>query len=133
MPKFVLILLLCCIPAAAQTETGYWGKAEIKYERDSKFRQRDYTFRSTGITGTLAETITKSYWFFISDLDGDNCPFRPSCSEFFQESISKTNIFIGTLLFFDRFTRDLNFITRHQHYERTPEGYYVDPPEKHIF
>ena len=128
-----LIFVICSYTAVPQSETGFWSKTEVNYEHQSDIRKRDYSFSNTDLPDVLVEGLTKSYWFFISDLDGDNCPFRPSCSEFFSESVSKTNIFIGTLLFFDRFTRDLNFINRHTHYESTPDGHYSDPPEKYIF
>jgi putative component of membrane protein insertase Oxa1/YidC/SpoIIIJ protein YidD len=128
--SFILMFTISVFP---QVENGYWGKAEISYTTGENYRQRDYTFKNEGAINLLTEAVTKSYWFFISDLDGDNCPFRPSCSEFLQQSVQKTNAVQGTLMFFDRFTRDLNFYNRHNHYSKTPEGYFADPPEKYIF
>ncbi len=133
MRLLFLLFVLSSLQVSAQTETGPWNKKEISYEIESHIRQRDYTFKSNEFPDIAIEGLTKTYWFFISDLDGDNCPFRPSCSEYFAESVSKTNIFRGTLMFFDRFTRDLNFINREKEYQRSPDGHFFDPPDKYIF
>jgi putative component of membrane protein insertase Oxa1/YidC/SpoIIIJ protein YidD len=73
--------------------------------------------------------LINTYWIFISDLDGDNCPFHPSCSSFFLESIEETNLIQGTLMFFDRFTRDSNPVNREEHYPVYKNYRFYDPPK----
>ena len=104
-----------------------WGKAEYRYEKPNEFRHRDYSFDAESVSGFIAKAFANTYWYFISDLDGDNCPFRPSCSAFFVQSARETNIVQGTLMFFDRFTRDYNIYKRHDHYPRVKDGHYYDP------
>jgi len=60
-------------------------------------------------------------------VDGENCPFNPSCSGFLIEAIKETNLPQGTLMFFDRFTRDLNIFGRMNHYPRYGALHLYDP------
>jgi len=104
-----------------------WGKADDRYEKPNKFRHREYSFDSESVSGFVAKATANAYWYFFSDLDGDNCPFRPSCSAFFVQASKETNIVQGTLMFFDRFTRDINVYKRYEHYPRVKDGHYYDP------
>ena len=106
-----------------------WEKADFRYEQPVEQTRRDYSFEAGNAGEFLIKSIANAYWFFISDVDGDNCPFRPSCSTFFIESVAETNIPHGTLMFFDRFTRDMNVFKKHKHYPRVSSGFYYDPPE----
>ena len=67
-----------------------------------------------------------AYWFFISDVDGDNCAFQPTCSSFFIDATEETNIFQGSLMFSDRLIRDTNPFKIND-YPRDKSGYYYDP------
>jgi len=111
----------------SQTDWESWNKAENNYQLPNNFRHRDYSFDSDNPAKFFVKSLTNTYWFFISDVDGDNCPFSPSCSSFFVQSVEETNIAKATLMFFDRFTRDLN-IFKKGHYPRTEDGYFYDPP-----
>ena len=111
----------------SQTDYERWQKTETNYQMPNNFRHRDYSFDPDSPAKVLVKSLTNAYWFFVSDVDGDNCPFRPSCSSFFVQSIEETNIAQATLMFFDRFTRDLN-IFKKGHYPRTEDGYFYDPP-----
>jgi putative component of membrane protein insertase Oxa1/YidC/SpoIIIJ protein YidD len=111
----------------SQTDWERWNKAEANYQIPISFRHRDYSFDSDNPIKFVVKSLINAYWFFISDVDGDNCPFRPSCSSFFVQSVEETNIAKATLMFFDRFTRDLN-IFKKGHYPRTRDGYFYDPP-----
>ncbi|MCH7964809.1 MAG: membrane protein insertion efficiency factor YidD [Bacteroidetes bacterium] len=104
-----------------------WEKADTRYEKPSEFRHREYSFDTENVSGFIAKSTANAYWYFISDLDGDNCPYRPSCSSFFVQASKETNIVQGTLMFFDRFTRDFNIYKRHEHYPRVKDGHYYDP------
>jgi putative component of membrane protein insertase Oxa1/YidC/SpoIIIJ protein YidD len=123
--SFLIILFSASI--CSQTDWERWGKAEVSYKFENPYIEREYSF--SGSTGeVLLRTFVNGYWFFVSEVDGDNCPFEPSCSEFFIESVKETNIFRGVLMFADRFTRDINFYNRHEHYPRSENGRYIDPP-----
>jgi putative component of membrane protein insertase Oxa1/YidC/SpoIIIJ protein YidD len=106
-----------------------WKKADFPYEKQNNFRHRNYIFEIDNAGDFLKKSIAYTYWFFISDVDGDNCPFRPSCSAFLLQSVEKTNIAQGMLMFFDRFTRDMNVYKGHDHYPRVTSGYFYDPPQ----
>ena len=45
------------------------------------------------------------YKKFISSQDGSKCAFHQTCSEYALVSIKKRGLIIGTINFFDRFTR----------------------------
>ena len=104
-----------------------WGKADYRYEKPNNFRHREYSFDTESISGFIAKSAANVYGYSISDLDGDNCPYRPSCSAFFVQASKETNIAQGTLMFFDRFTRDFNIYKRYEHYPRVEDGHYYDP------
>jgi putative component of membrane protein insertase Oxa1/YidC/SpoIIIJ protein YidD len=128
MKLLLFLVTVFTIHIFSQTDWVKWGKADYSYQVENQSRNRDYSFASTGIGDLISKTFLNTYWFFISDVDGDNCPFRPSCSSFFAQSIKETNIFQGTLMFFDRFTRDMNIFKGHNHYPRAKSGRYYDPP-----
>jgi putative component of membrane protein insertase Oxa1/YidC/SpoIIIJ protein YidD len=109
-----------------------WGKADYRYEKPNDFRHREYSFDTESVSSFIAKSTANVYGYFISDLDGDNCPYRPSCSAFFVEASKETNIVQGTLMFFDRFTRDYNIYKRYEHYPRVKDGHYYDPVTLYI-
>jgi putative component of membrane protein insertase Oxa1/YidC/SpoIIIJ protein YidD len=117
--------------AFSQLDQFKWKKAFISYENPNEFRNRDYSFHTENPFDFIKKSFANAYWFFISDVDGDNCPFRPSCSSFFIQSINETDIFQASLMFFDRFTRDTNIAKALNHYPRVKSGYYYDPPQNY--
>ncbi|UCH64718.1 MAG: membrane protein insertion efficiency factor YidD [Ignavibacterium sp.] len=126
----ILTLLFPLFPLSIYSQTDWvkWEKTNFDYRKSSEYRQRDYSYdNDTTAAQYVVKTTANAYWYFVSDLDGDNCPFRPSCSAFFVESSKQTNIFQGTLMFFDRFTRDINIYKRHKHYPHIKDGYLYDP------
>lgn len=123
----LFLLIIFTSSAFCQVENLKWQKADISYEIPIHYNKRNYSFESENASELLAKALANAYWFFISDVDGDNCPFRPSCSSFLIQSIQKTNIFQASLMFFDRFTRDMNIAKGHDHYPRVSAGYYYDP------
>ncbi|NWF50677.1 MAG: membrane protein insertion efficiency factor YidD [Ignavibacteriaceae bacterium] len=126
--RLALLLIIFVSSACSQTDWQRWKKEEISYKIPDDYRKREYSFVSENIQEFLIKSLTNTYWFFISDLDGDNCPFHPSCSAFLLESVKETNILQGTLMFFDRFTRDMNLIDKKKHYPVIKNGRYFDPP-----
>ena len=127
----IFFSLLFITSAFCQIENLKWRKADSSYEQPIKQSPRDYSFEADNAGEFLTKSLTNAYWFFISDVDGDNCPFRPSCSAFLFQSTKETNIFQASLMFFDRFTRDMNIAKAHDHYPKMSSGYYYDPPQNY--
>ncbi|MCU0333000.1 MAG: membrane protein insertion efficiency factor YidD [Ignavibacteriaceae bacterium] len=114
-----------------QIEKLKWQKADVSYEKQIHDKKRNYSFESDNAGEFLAKSLANAYWFFISDVDGENCPFRPSCSSFLLQSAKETNIFQASLMFFDRFTRDMNLAKGHVHYPIVSSGHFYDPPQNY--
>lgn len=129
--KIVWLCLVFTFSLFAQTDWQRWQKSEISYSEKIDDPERSYSLRSDDPFEFLLKTAAVTYWFFISDVDGDNCPFDPSCSSFFLESVKASNIIEGTLVFSDRFTRDFNVFNR-SNYHITRRGRLADPPEKYL-
>ncbi len=128
MKYLVIILTFLPVLLSAQTETHKWGKADISYQVQPNFSNRSYGIEKGSVTNMFVSSFTHAYWIFISDVDGDNCPFSPSCSSFFVESVQETNLLQGTLMFADRLTRDTNFFNRQYHYPYAVNGRLYDLP-----
>ncbi len=129
--KFFLLSLFFSYFLFAQTDWQRWQKTEINYTEKVDNSGRSYSLRADDPFEFLLKASAVTYWFFISDVDGDNCPFDPSCSSFFLESVKASNIVEGTLMFADRFTRDFNVFNRND-YRVTRKGRLADPPEKYL-
>ena len=128
MKKLYALLLVFCIASVnAQTDWVKWEKADLSYSKNNKITKRDYSISGLNFSEAALKSLTSVYWFFISDVDGDNCPFRPSCSGFLIEAVKETNLPQGTLMFFDRFTRDLNIFGRMNYYPRYGVLHFYDP------
>lgn len=123
----LLFFILIACKTFSQTDWVRWGKADISYEIQYDFEERDYNLTINSSSDIVLKPLVNSYWFFISDVDGANCPFSPSCSSFFLESAEDTNPAQALLMFFDRFTRDTNFANRHEHYPTANDGRFYDP------
>lgn len=118
--KVIFILLIIPISLFAQKEWRRWQQIDPKYvelNQNAIDKDRD------GLIGG----IQIMYNYFISDLDGDNCAFYPSCSSFFVKSVHETNFFQGLLMFSDRFARDLNLFKGWNDYPRAHNGKFYDP------
>ncbi|MFA6597834.1 MAG: membrane protein insertion efficiency factor YidD [Ignavibacteriaceae bacterium] len=129
--KIVLFILIISSSLFAQTDWQRWQKSEINYVEETDNSGRSYSLRADDPFEFLLKTTAVTYWFFISDVDGDNCPFDPSCSSFFLESVKASNLIEGTLMFADRFTRDINVFNR-SNYPVTKSRRLADPPEKYL-
>lgn len=127
MRSFFLFLIILSISAFAQSEKSKWGKADYSYRVESSIESRDYSVNFDNPLNAIAKSVINVYWYFISDLDGDNCPFHPSCSSFYLDAVEETNIVQGTLMFFDRFTRDASAVGRYERYPKYKSGKLFDP------
>jgi putative component of membrane protein insertase Oxa1/YidC/SpoIIIJ protein YidD len=127
----ILFFLTIISNLSAQTDWIKWEKSNASYAKKGEATVRDYSISGDNITDFMTESFILAYRFFISDLDGDNCPFRPSCSTFFVESVKETNLPQGILMFFDRFTRDLNIFNRVDKYPRVGTSHFYDPLKRY--
>ncbi len=121
-----IIFLLFFLPLKAQTDWERWQAKEVLYSV-GKAEVRDYSIDRSSFGSTVLSSIRNGYYFLISDLDGENCPFHPSCSAFAVEAIKETNILQGSLIFADRFTRDLNFVKNPNQYKIHEGSKLFDP------
>ncbi|MEG8947647.1 membrane protein insertion efficiency factor YidD [Rosettibacter firmus] len=121
MKYFLCVFLFTITLCKAQSDWIKWDKVVVSYKIHNESNSSQKNEKD-------ALTFSKAiYNFFISDLDGDNCPFNPSCSEFFIEAVRKTDILQGTLIFVDRFTRELNLFKRINGYPKLMNGKLYDP------
>ncbi|MGQ9643431.1 MAG: membrane protein insertion efficiency factor YidD [Ignavibacterium sp.] len=128
--SFVVILFfLFAVSLVAQTDWQRWEKVQPDYLKSYYPSERSFSYAKSDFPYLLSKTLINTYWIFISEPDGDNCPFHPSCSSFFLQSIEETNLIQGTLMFFDRFTRDSNPVNRQEHYPIYKNYRFYDPPK----
>jgi len=124
--NIIVIIILSTGIIFAQTDWEKWDKTDINYEIQVR-KDQSSSDDNSSVGSVILRGLQDSYSFLISDVDGDNCPFYPSCSNFYIESIQETNIFQGTLMFADRFTRDSNLYKGKTHYPHHSSGKYFDP------
>jgi len=124
--KLLYIVLLLTVPVSGQIENLKWKKINISYEKPNEFVQRNYSFESDNVGDFFKKSFMNAYWFFISDVDGDNCSFKPTCSTFFADAIDETNLLQATLMFSDRLMRDTNPIKMNS-YPIDQSGHFYDP------
>ena len=128
---FVFLFFLFTPFLYSQTDWVKWGKAEVSYTIKSDSYADETKVENPGITAGALSLLREIYAFFISDHDGDNCPFYPSCSNFYVKSVKEAGIIKGTLMFADRFTRDMNIFKSPSHYPRHTTGRFYDPPQNY--
>jgi len=126
--KYLLsILLITQVAIYSQTDWVRWEKSDLTYQLKNNYLEREYDLSIESVSDVIVKPVINAYWFFVSDVDGANCPFQPSCSSFLVQSIKETNVFQGVVMFFDRFTRDTNIFGRHEHYPRFGKNHFYDP------
>lgn len=125
----IILLFFFLITQSVFTQTDWvrWEKSSASYEIKDDYENRNYDLSIESVSDILVKPVINAYWFFVSDVDGANCPFHPSCSTFLVQSIKETNVIQGTLMFFDRFTRDTNVFGRLSHYPRYRKNHFYDP------
>lgn len=126
----LVIFIFCLIinqVLTCQTDWVRWEKSNPSYQIQIENIKAKNDFEISSLSDIITKPIIYAYRFFISDVDGANCPFHPSCSQFFLEAVDETNLFQGTVMFFDRFTRDTNIFDRNVHYPLYDFRHYYDP------
>lgn len=126
----LLFLLILTSPffLYAQSETEKWEKSKYTYE----IKPNNHSHQQGSSESSITSSFVSVYKFFISDLDGDNCAFNPSCSSFFAEAVDEVGIISGVLLFADRLTRDFNPAGRDENYPVRTHGKYSDPVSRYL-
>jgi putative component of membrane protein insertase Oxa1/YidC/SpoIIIJ protein YidD len=124
---FFISLFLFQVVVLSQTDWIRWEKSDPTFQIPDPNIKIEHDIIIENATDAVLNPIIYSYWFFISDVDGDNCPFYPSCSRFFLQSVRETNFAQGVLMFFDRFTRDTDFVNRQSHYPYFDGHHFYDP------
>jgi len=115
----------------AQSDWVKWDAKEISYEIHSP-THHDYTIDKSSFGLRILSYARNAYYYFISDVDGDNCPFFPSCSAFFIQSVKESNIFRASLMFTDRFIRDMNLFKNNNRYSLHATKKYIDPINNYL-
>jgi len=128
MKKMLIIFAFLSVCLQAQTDWERWEKLD----GDPKILIYDKKEVETPQKSSFLSILKDSYSFLISDLDGDNCPFYPTCSNFFVHAVHETNILKGTLMFADRFTRDSNLFKSKLHYAYHISGKLYDPIDNYL-
>ena len=124
---FFLFLFVVQIAIYSQTDWVRWDKSDPSYTMKNDYQEREYDLSIQSPSDVIVKPIINSYWFLVSDVDGANCPFHPSCSSFLVQSLKETNPLQGVVMFFDRFTRDTNVFGRNEHYPRYGKNHFYDP------
>lgn len=125
---FIIIFFLLVPSVHSQTDWERWGKADISYVIKKAKYEDETRVEKPGFAAGALSVLRGVYAFLISDHDGDNCPFYPSCSNFYVQAVKEEGAVKGTLMFADRFTRDLNIFKSPSHYPLHTSGRFYDPP-----
>lgn len=124
--KFLAVFIFTAHLIYGQTDWVKWEAKQNSYEitGGTKIKIVPSAYDAGSKIISAARTIYKT---FFSELDGDNCPYHPSCSQFYVDAVKETNLIKGTLMFTDRFTRDINFFKGLNHYPVDNSGKFYDP------
>lgn len=125
MKKLIFVLICLTGISFAQDKWQRWDAKEASYKKE--IPHDTWKFEDSSISGALLSSFSGAYKFLISDVDGDNCPFHPTCSSFFIRSVKRSNILQGSLMFADRFMRDSNFFKSFEQYGYAVNGRLYDP------
>ncbi|HPN37839.1 MAG TPA: membrane protein insertion efficiency factor YidD [Melioribacteraceae bacterium] len=128
--KFILFFFIS-VTITAQTDYLRWEKKNSDYRKKAIIVEVESNNKNDFFSFILSNS-QKVYKTVISDVDGENCPFYPSCSTFYVESVQTGGIIKGTLMFFDRFTRDLNIFRDRSIYYELPNGKLFDPISNYL-
>jgi len=79
---------------------------------------------------TIGRGSIEIYQKLITDLDAQECPMNPSCSEFASRVFHKTNPIKALFLTADRLMRDNHFAQRY--YRKDKNGKLIDDVERYI-
>lgn len=113
---------------AQKIEPLFWNKTDIHYIQEVV---SDTVFSEHPEKKLFVHLSLNLYKELISKYDGENCPFIPSCSEFFLEAYERTNIINSILLLSDRFQREINIFKKNNY--QICNNKFIDRVEEYIF
>lgn len=113
---------------AQEIEPLFWNKKDINYIKEVV---SDKVFYEHSEEKSFIHLSFNLYKELISKFDGENCPFIPSCSEFFLEAYKRTNIINSILLLSDRFQREINPFKKDNY--QICNNRFIDRVEEYIF
>lgn len=131
MNRILIILLFSSVILSAQSDWVKWTASEISYENQLS-EHHDYTIDKSSFGLRILSYLRNLYYLLISDADGDNCPFYPSCSDFFVRSVKESNLLKASLMFSDRFIRDMNLFKNKTRYAIHSSQKYFDPINNYL-
>ncbi|MBP9581304.1 MAG: hypothetical protein KBE38_04020, partial [Ignavibacterium sp.] len=71
---FFLILFFFQFSFYAQTDWVRWEKSDPTYQKKDSYLQREYDLSINSVSDVIIKPVINAYWFFVSDVDGANCP-----------------------------------------------------------
>lgn len=100
----IILFLLISITDYSQTREDIerFKYLNIKTENKSKF---EFAKKYDGDIKFLISRLFLFYKTFVSSQDASSCTFTPSCSEYAMKAIQSQGFILGTINFFDRFSR----------------------------
>ncbi len=125
--RSLMVFFLLSYPLFSQA----WQPAVVDYTEEMPVRKKYYEI-SGNVSEVAFKLLVNGYRLLISEPDGDNCPFTPSCSRFFIESLRQTNVVEAVLLASDRLIRDTSFGNKFRHYHTDKFGKLIDPPSRYL-
>lgn len=127
MNRLIVFVWLFCGVIYGQS----WEAVRVDYAEEIPVKKKYYEIKGD-VPEVVFRVLVNGYRLFISEPDGENCPFSPSCSRFFVEALGETNIVEAVLLTSDRLIRDTSFDNKYKHYHIDKHGYLIDPPSRYI-
>ena len=100
----IILFLLISITDYSQTREDIerFKYLNIKTDNKSKF---EFAKKYDSDIKFLISRLFLFYKKFVSSQDASSCTFTPSCSEYVMMSIQNQGFILGTINFFDRFSR----------------------------
>ncbi|MFH0734591.1 MAG: membrane protein insertion efficiency factor YidD [bacterium] len=131
MIRYIFLLFFVVTSMFAQADWVKWDQKSVEYTKVLN-KNIEYKPEHTSFFTFFTNTAKKVYKTVFSNLDGENCPFTPTCSNFYVESVEKGGIIKGTLMFFDRFTRDANLFKNFDQYKIVNDNKFYDPVNNYL-
>lgn len=125
--RSLVLFLTLSFPLFSQA----WQPAAVDYTEEMPVKKKYYEIKGD-VSEVAFKILVNGYRLIISEPDGDNCPFTPSCSRFFIESLQQTNVFEAVLMASDRLIRDTSFGNKYEHYHIDKFGKLIDPPSRYL-
>lgn len=128
---FLLVFFGFAFTLSAQTDWKRWEGKNADYTKKI-VDEEQAVLKSKNLFSMAAYGSKIVYKKLFSDYDGENCPFTPSCSNFYVSAVEDAGAIKGTLMFFDRFIRDANLFLDRSHYNVSINKKLYDPTNNYL-